>query len=67
MLPSVDAHFFNTGIADIFALAEQYHSTTGEINNLTSKFVSLLCLKSRILLTRCSWSIFLDGELTSRN
>jgi hypothetical protein len=62
MLPSAEAYLFNTGIADIFALAEQYHSTTGEINNLTSKFVSLLCLKSRILLTLCSWSIFLIGD-----
>ena len=62
MLPSAEAHFFDTGIADIFALADQYHSTTGEINNLTSKFVSSLCLKSRISLTLCSWSIFLIGK-----
>lgn len=28
-----------TGIADIFALATQYDTTTGVINNLTSKYV----------------------------
>jgi hypothetical protein len=28
------------GIASIFALAEQYDTTTGQINNLTSKYVS---------------------------
>ena len=27
------------GIADVFALARQYNTTTGEINNLTSKYV----------------------------
>jgi len=31
---------FTVGIASIFALANQYHSTTGEINNLTSKYIS---------------------------
>lgn len=43
----------NTGIAAIFALAEQYHATTGEVNNLSAKFVSMLlfmtlayCLRS---------------------
>ena len=33
-----------TGIADIFALANQYDTTTGHINNLTSKYV-LLCVR----------------------
>lgn len=37
-----EVHLSNTGIAAIFALAEQYHATTGEVNNLSSKFVSML-------------------------
>ena len=54
---------FILGIADIFALAKQYHTTTGEINNLTSKYVFLLLLcSSGFVLTFRSWSIFLIGE-----
>ena len=54
----------NSGIASIFALAKQYHTTTGEINNLTSKSVrvSLLSFVAGSVLTFCSWSIFLLGE-----
>ncbi len=42
MVPGIEAHLFDAGIAALFALAKQYHTTTGEINNLTSKYVSAL-------------------------
>ncbi len=54
-----------TGIASIFALAKQYNTTTGVINNLTSKCVIrdsyMFATLSLILPFICSWSIFLLG------
>lgn len=35
----LETHCDFSGIADIFALATQYDTTTGRINNLTSKYV----------------------------
>jgi hypothetical protein len=41
-----EPHRYGTGIASIFALAKQYDTTTGKINNLTSKCVSLLVCRA---------------------
>jgi hypothetical protein len=42
LLYDTEVHLSKTGIAAIFELAEQYHATTGEVNNLSAKFVSML-------------------------
>ena len=66
LLYGTEVHMSNTGIAAVFALAEQYHTTTGEVNNLSAKFVSMLFFyDSGLVLTFCSWSVFLLGELAA--
>ena len=58
--------FWSSGIAAIFALAKQYDTTTGVINNLTSKYVSsLICICHEYSFWwNISWSIFLLGKKT---
>ncbi|KAG6827559.1 hypothetical protein H0H87_004446 [Tephrocybe sp. NHM501043] len=53
------------GIAAIFALAEQYDTNTGVINNLTSKYVVGMTYPACLTMNPWgpfSWSIFLLGR-----
>jgi hypothetical protein len=53
-----------SGIAGIFSLAKQYDTTTGVINNLTSKYGSSLFRTCREYISDdISWSIFLIGVI----
>jgi hypothetical protein len=59
-VPFVHVNLWYTGIAGIFALAKEYHTTSGVINNLTSKCV-LTIDGEGYAKTSSSWSIFLLG------
>jgi hypothetical protein len=52
--------FARSGIAAIFALAKQYDTTTGVINNLTSKYavVSIYCEVQQVLILSLSAGVY---------
>ena len=59
-------HACSIGIASVLALAKQYHTSSAEIINLTSKWESIFVIFIYILKWYSytdSWSIFLIGKI----
>ena len=61
----VSFHACSIGVASVFALAQQYHTSSTEIINLTSKWEKKVFVTHYILKWYCSysWSIFLSGKI----